>query len=221
MDLLGVNGGIVRGVAENVARYAPGAVVIVVSNPLDEMTTLARIATGFPYHQVIGQAGMLDTARFSYFVAEQLAVPVGAVKTLTLGSHGDTMVPVPSACTVNGQPLSQLLDAVTIDELVVRTRNGGAEVVALLKSGSAFYAPSAAAARMARAVVEDSGAVMPVCAWLEGQYGIDGVYLGVEAELGSGGVRKVVERDLTGTELTGLREAAAAVKAKAADVAGL
>ncbi len=221
MDLLGVNAGIVRGVAENVARHAPDAVVIVVSNPLDEMTTLAHIATGFPHERVIGQAGMLDTARFSYFVAEKLAVPVGAVKTLTLGSHGDTMVPVPSACSVNGQPLDQLLDAQTIEELVVRTRNGGAEVVALLKSGSAYYAPSAAAARMARAVAEDSGSVMPVCAWVDGQYGIEGVYLGVEVELGAGGVRRVVERDLTESELAGLREAAEAVRGKAKDVASL
>jgi malate dehydrogenase len=221
MDLLGVNAGIVRGVAENVARYAPDAVVIVVSNPLDEMTTLAQLATGFPHPRVIGQAGMLDTARFTNSVAEKLAVPVSAVRTLTLGSHGDTMVPVPSACTVNGQPLTDLLDAATIDELVTRTRNGGAEVVALLKSGSAFYAPSAAAARMARAVAEDSGAVLPVCAWLDGQYGIEGVYLGVEAEVGAGGVRKIVERDLTEVELAGLKAAADAVKAKAADVSRL
>jgi malate dehydrogenase len=221
MDLLGVNGGIVRGVAEKVAQYAPDAVIVVVSNPLDEMTTLAQLASGFPKERVIGQAGMLDTARFSYFVAEKLAVPVGAVTTLTLGSHGDTMVPVPSACTVNGQPLSSLLDAQTVEELVIRTRNGGAEVVGLLKSGSAFYAPSAAAARMAKAVAEDSGAVMPVCAWVDGQYGIDGVYLGVEAALGAGGVRKIVERDLTESELDGLRAAADAVKAKAADVASL
>jgi malate dehydrogenase len=221
MDLLGLNAGIVRGVAENVAKYAPSAVVIVVSNPLDEMTTLAQLATGFPRERVLGQAGMLDTARFSYFVAEKLAVPVGAVKTLTLGSHGDTMVPVPSACTVNGQPLSDLLDAGTIEDLVTRTRNGGAEVVALLKSGSAFYAPSAAAARMAKAVAEDSGAVMPVCAWVDGQYGIEGVYLGVEAELGAQGVRRVVERDLTETELAGLRGAAEAVRSKASDVASL
>lgn len=221
MDLLGVNGGIVRGVAENVANHAPGAVIIVVSNPLDEMTTLAQVASKFPHQRVIGQAGMLDTARFSYFVAEALAVPVGAVKTLTLGSHGDTMVPVPSACTVNGKPLADLMPADKIEELVVRTRNGGAEVVALLKSGSAYYAPSAAAARMAKAVAEDSGAVMPVCAWLTGEFGISDVYLGVEAELGAGGVRKVVERDLTDTELAGLKEAADAVKAKAADVASL
>ena len=221
MDLLGVNGGIVRGVAENVARHAPDAVVIVVSNPLDEMTTLAQLASGFPHQRVIGQAGMLDTARFSFFVAEKLAVPVGAVKTLTLGSHGDTMVPVPSACTVNGQPLSGLLDAATIEEIVVRTRNGGSEVVALLKSGSAYYAPSAAAARMARAVAEDNGQIMPVCAWMSGEYGISGTYLGVEAEIGAGGVKRVVERDLTESELAGLREAADAVKAKAADVATL
>jgi malate dehydrogenase len=221
MDLLGLNAGIVRGVCENVAEYAPDAVVIVVSNPLDEMTTLAQLVTGFPRHRVLGQAGMLDTARFSYFVAEKLAVPVGAVRTLTLGSHGDTMVPVPSACTVNGQPLTALLDPATIEELVTRTRNGGAEVVGLLKSGSAFYAPSAAAARMARAVAEDSGAVMPVCAWMDGEYGISGVYLGVEAEIGARGVRRVVERDLTAAELDGLRGAAAAVAGKASDVAQL
>jgi malate dehydrogenase len=220
MDLLGVNGSIVRGVAENVAKHAPNAVIIVVSNPLDEMTAMAQIASGFPHRRVMGQAGMLDTARFSYFVAEKLAVPVGAVKTLTLGSHGDTMVPVPSACTVNGRPLTDLLDADTIEQFVVRTRNGGAEVVALLKSGSAYYAPSAAAARMARAVADDDGQVMPVCAWVDGEYGISGTYLGVEAEVGAGGVKKVVERDLTETELAALREAADAVKTKAADVSG-
>jgi malate dehydrogenase len=164
---------------------------------------------------------MLDTARFTNFVAEAAGVDVAAVTTLTLGSHGDTMVPVPSACTVNGKPLSDVLDAATIDELVDRTRNGGAEVVALLKTGSAYYAPSAAAARMAKAVAEDSGVVMPVCTWVDGQYGISGVYLGVEAELGAGGVRRVVERDLTDSERAGLAEAAEAVRAKQADVANL
>ena len=221
MDLLGVNGGIVRGVAENVAKHAPNAVIIIVSNPLDEMTTLAQIASKFPHERVIGQAGMLDTARFSYFVAETLAVPVGAVKTLTLGSHGDTMVPVPSACTVNGKPLADLLPAEKIEELVVRTRNGGAEVVALLKTGSAYYAPSAAAARMAKAVHEDSGAVMPVCAWVDGEYGLSGAYLGVEAEIGAGGIRRIVETPLTDNEKTLLVEAYEAVKAKQADVKDL
>jgi len=221
MDLLEVNAKIVRQVAENVAKYAPNAVVIVVSNPLDEMTALAQLATQFPRQRVMGQAGMLDTARFSHFVAEELAVPVGTVRTLTLGSHGDTMVPVPSRCTVSGKPLAELLPADKIEELVVRTRNGGAEVVALLKTGSAYYAPSAAAARMARAVAEDSGAVLPVCAWVDGEYGISGVYLGVEASVGAAGVNRVVETDLTDSELAGLREAAEAVRAKQADVASL
>lgn len=221
MDLIGVNAGIVRGVAENIAKHSPNAVIIVVSNPLDEMTALAQIATNFPKNRVMGQAGMLDTARFTNFVAEKLGVPVGTVKTLTLGSHGDTMVPVPSRCTVAGTPLSEKLSAAEIAELVDRTRNGGAEVVALLKTGSAYYAPSAAAARMARAVIEDSGEVMPVCAWVDGEYGISGVYLGVEAEIGKVGIRKVVESALTESEVTSLKEAAEAVRAKQSDVQSL
>jgi malate dehydrogenase len=221
MDLIETNAKIVRSVAENVVKHAPDAVVIVVSNPLDEMTALTAKVTGFPPSRVLGQAGMLDTARFSYFVAEKLGVPVGSVRTLTLGSHGDTMVPVPSACTVDGKPLTDLLSAEDIEALVQRTRAGGAEVIKLLKTGSAYYAPSAAAARMARAVAEDSGAVLPVCAWVDGEYGISGVYLGVEAEIGSGGVRRVVPRDLTESELTSLHEAAEAVRAKQADVASL
>jgi malate dehydrogenase len=221
MDLLGVNAKIVRGIAENVAKYAPNAVVIVVSNPVDEMTALAQIATQFPNNRVFGQAGVLDTARFTNFIAEELNVPVKSVKALTLGSHGDTMVPVPSRCTVDGKPLSELLPAEKIEELVVRTRNGGAEVVALLKTGSAYYAPSAAAARMAKAVAEDSGAILPVCAWVDGEYGISGVYLGVEAEIGATGVKRVVEEQLTDSELAGLKEAAEAVRAKQADVADL
>lgn len=221
MDLIEVNAKIVRSVAENVAQYAPEAVVIVVSNPLDEMTALTQLATGFPHNRVMGQAGMLDTARFSHFVAEKLGKPIASVETLTLGSHGDTMVPVPSRCKVDGQPLSELLSADEIEELVVRTRNGGAEVVALLKTGSAYYAPSAAAARMAKAVAEDSGAVMPVCAWVDGEYGIDGVYLGVEAEIGREGVRRIVTTDLFEDELAALGEAAEAVRAKQADVQNL
>jgi malate dehydrogenase len=221
MDLIETNAKIVRSVAEQIAKHSPEAVVIVVSNPLDEMTALAALATGFPKSRVIGQAGMLDTARFTNNVAEAAGVPVNSVTTLTLGSHGDTMVPVPSACTVDGKPLSDVLSADVIEELVTRTRNGGAEVVALLKTGSAYYAPSAAAARMAKAVAEDSNAVMPVCTWVDGEYGIDGVYLGVEAEIGGGGATKVVVRDLTDTELAGLKEAAEAVRAKQADVADL
>ncbi|MGH3322143.1 MAG: malate dehydrogenase [Streptosporangiaceae bacterium] len=221
MDLLEGNAAIVRQVTENVVKHSPNAVLVVVSNPLDEMTALAAKVSGFPRQRVIGQAGMLDTARFSYFVAEELGVPYASVHTLTLGSHGDTMVPVPSSCTVDGKPLTDLLSGERIDELVQRTRKGGGEIVSLLKSGSAYFAPSAAAARMARAVVGDSGVVLPVCAWLDGQYGLSDVYLGVEAEIGKEGVRRVVERDLTDEERTSLREAAEAVRAKQADVDSL
>jgi len=218
MDLIGVNAGIVRGVAENIAKHSPKAVIIVVSNPLDEMTALTQIATAFPRNRVMGQAGMLDTARFTHFVAEKLNVAVSSVSTLTLGSHGETMVPVPSRCTVDGKALTEKLSQAEIDELVDRTRNGGAEVVALLKTGSAYYAPSAAAARMAKAVIEDSGATMPVCAWVDGEYGISGVYLGVEAQIGREGIKKVVETKLTDSELAALKVAAEAVRAKQSDV---
>jgi malate dehydrogenase len=221
MDLIETNAKIMRGVAENIAKYAPDCVIINVANPLDEMTALAQIVSKFPYNRVIGQAGMLDTARFSHFVAEELQVPVSSVTTLTLGSHGDTMVPVASACSVDGKPLSELLSQDKIDELVERTRNGGAEIVALLKTGSAYYAPSAAAARMARAVHENSGTVMPVCAWVDGEYGLSGAYLGVEAEIGKTGITKVIETPLTDTEKALLAEAYEAVKAKQADVQSL
>jgi len=221
MDLIETNAKIMRQVAENVAKYAPECVVINVANPLDEMTALAQIVTGFPHNRVLGQAGMLDTARFTHFVAEELDVPVGSVKTLTLGSHGDTMVPVASVCAVDGKPLTGLVSAEKIDELVERTRNGGAEIVGLLKTGSAYYAPSAAAARMARAVHEDSGAVMPVCAWVDGEYGLSGAYLGVEAEIGKEGIRKVIETPMTDDEKVLLAEAYEAVKAKQADVKDL
>jgi len=221
MDLLETNAKIVRGVAENVKKYAPEAVVIVVSNPLDEMTALAQIATGFPHSRVMGQAGMLDTARFTYFVAEATQTPITDVKTLTLGSHGDTMVPVPSRSRVAGKPLSDVLPQAEVDAIVERTRNGGAEIVGLLKTGSAYFAPSVAAARMAKAVATDSGEVMPVCAWVDGEFGISGVYLGVEAELGAGGIRKVVQTTLTEAELSALEVAAEAVRAKQADVKGM
>ncbi|MDA3026932.1 MAG: malate dehydrogenase [Actinomycetota bacterium] len=221
MDLIETNAKIVRQVSENVAKHAPDAVVIVVSNPLDEMTALAQLATGFPKNKVMGQAGMLDTARFSNFVAEKTGSDINDVKTLTLGSHGETMVPVPSQSSVKGKMLSDVLLKADIDSLVDRTRNGGAEVVALLKTGSAYYAPSAAAARMAKAVITNSGEVMPVCAWVDGEFGISGVYLGVEAEIGSNGINKVVETKLSEDELNNLKIAAEAVRAKQADVKDL
>ena len=221
MDLLSTNAGIVRAVGEQIAVHAPDAVVVVVSNPLDEMTAMAQLATGFPRRRVLGQAGMLDTARFTDFIADAAGVAHTEVSALTLGSHGDTMVPVPSRSTVGGRPLADVLAPDVVGDLVTRTRNGGAEVVALLKTGSAYYAPSAAAARMARAVVTDSGEQFPVCAWVDGEYGIDGVYLGVVAELGREGVRRVVEVDLAEDEVTALRAAAEAVRSKQADIAGL
>ena len=221
MDLIETNAKIVRQVSENVAKHAPDAVVIVVSNPLDEMTALAQLATGFPKNKVMGQAGMLDTARFSNFVAEKTGSNINDVKTLTLGSHGETMVPVPSQSSVKGKMLSDVLSKADIDSLVDRTRNGGAEVVALLKTGSAYYAPSAAAARMAKAVITNSREVMPVCAWVDGEFGISGVYLGVEAEIGTNGINKVVETKLSEDELNNLKTAAEAVRAKQADVKDL
>lgn len=221
MDLIETNAKIVRQVSENIAKHAPNSVVIVVSNPLDEMTALAQIATGFAKNKVMGQAGMLDTARFSYFVSEKTGALISEVKTLTLGSHGETMVPVPSQSSVKGKSLSEVLPKDEIDKLVERTRNGGAEVVALLKTGSAYYAPSAAAAEMAKAVATNSNKVMPVCAWVDGEYGINGVYLGVEAQLGSNGINKVVETKLTDDELAALKVAAEAVRTKQADVKNL
>jgi malate dehydrogenase len=218
MDLLGVNAGIVKAVTEEVVKYSPDAVIIVVTNPLDQMTTLAAEVSGFPKNRVLGQAGMLDSARFAHFIAEAADVDILSVNAVTLGSHGETMVPVPSLCSVGDTPLVDALDANIIDELVDRTRKGGAEIVAYLKTGSAYYAPSAAAASMVKAVIEDSNAEMPVCAWMDGQYGIDGVYLGVIAKLGKNGVNEVAEIDLTDAEQTALKEAAVAVAEKVADL---
>jgi malate dehydrogenase len=219
MDLLEVNAKIVSDVTRNLAATSPDTVIVVVSNPLDEMTMLAAMVSGFPKERVMGQAGMLDTARFKHFVAEELSVSPNAVQAITLGSHGETMVPVPSQVTIEGAPLAERLDAVTIDRLVQKTRDGGAEIVGLLKTGSAYYAPSSAAAKMVEAVVTDSKAEMPVCAWVSGEYGINDVYLGVPAVIGRAGVEKVIELPLTDDELTALREAADAVRAKQADVA--
>jgi malate dehydrogenase len=221
MDLLEDNAKIVGGVAREIADSSPDAVVIVVSNPLDEMTALFQQVSGFPRERVMGQAGMLDTARFQDKVATALGISPLEVDAITLGSHGDTMVPVPSHVKVNGKPLTEVMDADVIERLVDATRNGGAEIVALLKTGSAYYAPSSAAARMVRAIAQDERVVLPVCAWVTGQYGIADVYLGVPARLGRGGVTEIVELDLTEQELSALHEAAEAVRSKQADVASL
>jgi malate dehydrogenase len=219
MDLLGVNANIVKGVTEEIVRYSPNAVLIVVTNPLDQMTTLAAQVSGFPRNRVFGQAGILDSSRFAHFISEATGVDIQSIEAFTLGSHGATMVPVPSLCRVDGKPLTEVLSPGTIADLVERTRNGGAEIVGLLKTGSAYFAPSAAAACMAKAVIEDSGKHMPVCAWTTGEYGITDVYLGVMAEIGAAGVRHIVEESLTDEEKAALVNAAEAVKAKVADLA--
>jgi len=214
MDLLEVNARIVGDVTRRLVAESPDTVLIVVSNPLDEMTALAATVSGLPRSRVMGQAGMLDTARFRHFVAERLGVLTIDVTALTLGSHGDTMVPVPSQSSVAGRPLAEVLDEAGVEEIVQRTRDGGAEVVALLKTGSAYFAPAAAAAAMVRAVATDAGEVQPVSAWVEGAYGIEGVYLGVPARLGRAGVVEVVEIALADGELAALRAAAEAVRGK-------
>ena len=219
MDLLEVNAKIVKTVTEEIVRYSPDAVIIVVTNPLDQMTTLAAEVSGFPRARVFGQAGILDSSRFAHFISEKTGADIQAIEAVTLGSHGETMVPVPSLCRVDGKPLADVLDPGTIEDLVDRTRKGGAEIVGLLKTGSAYYAPSAAAAYMAKAVVEDSGENMPVCAWMSGEYGIKDVYLGVIAKVGAGGVKEIVQLSLTDDEIAGLEGAAVAVKAKVADLA--
>jgi malate dehydrogenase len=218
MDLLEVNAKIVGDVTRQLAAASPNAVYVVVSNPLDEMTALAAKVAGVPTARVMGQAGMLDTARFKHFVAEKTGVSPTQIDAMTLGSHGDTMVPVPSQVKVSGKPLTEVLDPAAIEEVVQKTREGGAEIVGLLKTGSAYYAPSSAAEAMVEAIVKDTGEVMPVCAWVEGQYGINDVYLGVPAKLGRGGVLEVVELPLADDEVTALRTAADAVRSKQADI---
>ena len=214
MDLLAVNAKIVRQVTRELVDRSPDVTIIVVTNPLDQMTLLAADVSGLPRHRVIGQAGVLDSSRLAHFIAERLEVDIFSVEALTLGSHGATMVPVPSQCFVDGKPLPEILAQDEIDALVERTRGGGAEIVAYLKTGSAFYAPSSAAALMARAILNDEGRVTPVCAWLTGEYGLSDLYLGVPARLGAAGVEEVVELDITATERAGLHAAAAAVRDK-------
>ncbi len=207
-DLLRTNAGIVRSVGEQIARVAPGAVVIVVSNPLDVMAYVAKEATGFPRERVIGMAGVLDTARFRSFIALELDVSVEDVQAMVLGGHGDTMVPLVSYTSVSGIPVSHLIPGDRLDALIERTRNGGAEIVGYLKTGSAYYAPSAAAVQMAEAIVRDKRRILPAAAYLEGEYGHDGIYLGVPCKLGDGGLQEVIEVPLTDAEAAALAKSA-------------
>ena len=211
-DLLNTNAGIVKQVSEQIARTSPKAIIIVVSNPLDVMCYVAKKVTGFPRERVIGMAGVLDTARYRAFLAEALDVSVRDIQAMVLGGHGDTMVPLIGYTTVSGIPVTQLLDRKTLDEIVDRTRNGGAEIVKFLKTGSAYYAPSSGAVQMAEAIVFDQKRVLPCAAWLEGEYGMSGIFLGVPVKLGRGGVEKVLEVELTSKERVDLGKSAEAVR---------
>jgi malate dehydrogenase len=221
MDLLGKNAAVVRDVVENVVPGSPDAVIVVVTNPLDEMTFLASEVAGFPKRRVVGMAGVLDSARLRYFIADELGVSPSAVEAMTLGSHGESMVPLPRHATVAGKPLTELVDETTLERLYQRTRDAGAEIVALLKKGSAYYAPSAAIAGMVQAIARGDRDVLPACAWCEGQYGIRDVYVGVPVRLSLSGVREIVELDLNEDEVGALRAAAEGIRVKCADLATL
>jgi malate dehydrogenase len=211
-DLLNTNAGIVKSVSEEVARTSPNAIIIVVSNPLDVMCYVAKKVTGFPRERVLGMAGVLDTARYRAFLAEAMDVSVRDIQAMVLGGHGDTMVPLISYTSVSGIPVTQLLDRKTLDEIVDRTRNGGAEIVKHLKTGSAYYAPSSGAVQMAEAIVKDQKRILPCAAWLEGEYGMSGLFLGVPVKIGRGGMEKVIEVELTSKERVDLGKSAEAVR---------
>jgi len=211
-DLVRTNAEIVRQVAQQVKQHCPNAIVLVVSNPLDVMCWVTKQITGFPRERVIGMAGVLDTARYRAFLAEALDVSVDDIQAMVLGGHGDTMVPLISYTTVSGIPVTQLLDQPTLDKIVERTRNGGAEIVAFLKTGSAYYAPSAAVTQMAEAIVHDKKRILPCAAWVQGEYGVSGVYLGVPCKLGRGGLEKILEVKLSADEQAALKKSAEAVQ---------
>jgi malate dehydrogenase len=221
MDLLEKNAQIVTEVTKQLAENSPDAVLIVVSNPLDEMTFLASEVSGFPKERVMGMAGVLDSARLRFFISEKLNVPPTSVEAITLGSHGDQMVALPRHATVQGKPLPELVDEPTLEELFQRTRDAGAEIVGYLKKGSAFYAPSTSAVAMVKAILADTGEVQPTCAWTTGEYGISDVYLGVPAKLGRGGVQEIVELDLNDEELGKLKEAAEAIRSKCSELSSV
>jgi malate dehydrogenase len=211
-DLIGTNAGIVKNVTAQVAKHSPQAVLIVVSNPLDAMCHVAYETSGFPKERVIGMAGVLDSARFRAFIAMELNVSVENTTAFVLGGHGDTMVPLPRYSTVAGIPITDLLPQERIDALVARTRNGGAEIVGLLKTGSAFYAPASAAVEMAESILKDKKKILPCAAYLEGEYGIDGLFIGVPVKLGARGVEEIIQINLTVEEKTALQKSAAAVE---------
>ena len=211
-DLLNTNAGIMKQVCEQVKASSPNAILIIVSNPLDVMCYVAKQVTGFPRERVIGMAGVLDTARYRAFLADALDVSVRDIQAMVLGGHGDTMVPLISYTTVSGIPVTQLIDRSKLDAIVDRTRNGGGEIVKYLKTGSAYYAPSSGAVQIAEAIVKDQRRILPCAAWLDGEYGMSGLYLGVPCKIGRRGLEKVIEVELTTDERTALEKSAEAVR---------
>jgi malate dehydrogenase len=211
-DLMAKNAGIVGAVVKQAAAVSPGAIIIVVTNPLDAMCHVALKASGFPRERVIGMAGVLDSARFRAFIAAELEVSVRDIRAFVLGGHGDTMVPLPRYSTVGGVPITELISAERIEQLVERTRNGGAEVVALLKTGSAYYAPAASVVEMVEAILRDRRRILPCAAYLQGEYGMTGVYMGVPIVLGNGGMEKVIEISLSDDERAAFNRSADAVR---------
>ena len=211
-DLLNTNAGIVKQVSENIKRTSPNAIVIMVSNPLDVMAYVAKEVTGFPRERVLGMAGVLDTGRYRAFLAEALDVSVRDIQAMVLGGHGDTMVPLISYTSVSGIPVTQLMPREQLDAIVTRTRNGGAEIVKYLKTGSAYYAPSSGAVQMVEAIVRDQKRILPCAAFLQGEYGMDGLFLGVPCKLGRGGLEQVIEVELTNDERVALQKSADAVR---------
>src|SRR5216683_2688461 len=211
-DLVRTNADIVKHVSQRLKQYSPKAIVVVVSNPLDVMCWVTKQVTGFPRERVIGMAGVLDTARYRTFLAEALDVSVEDIQAMVLDGHGDTMVPLVSYTTVSGIPVTQLLDKAKLDKIVDRTRNGGAEIVAFLKTGSAYYAPSSAVVQMVESIVLDQKRLLPCAAWLDGEYGLSGIYCGVPCKLGRNGLEQIVEVKLTPDEQSALQKSADAVK---------
>lgn len=211
-DLLSTNRGIIRSVTREVVKYSPNAILIIVSNPLDAMCHVAMEESGFPKHRVIGMAGVLDSARFRAFISMELNVSVENIHALVLGGHGDTMVPLPRFSTVAGVPITELVDAQRIEEMVTRTRNGGAEIVSLLKTGSAYYAPASATVEMAESILKDKKKILPCAAYLTGEYGISNLFVGVPVKLSSKGIEQIIELKLSVQEQQVLKKSAAAVQ---------
>ncbi|PPA78896.1 MAG: malate dehydrogenase [Candidatus Methanomarinus sp.] len=211
-DLVKINSNIIADVCGNIKKYAPDSVVIIVTNPLDLMTYIAMKKTGFPPQRVFGMSGVLDCGRFAAFISMELNCSAKDVDAMVLGGHGDSMVPLTRFTTVSGIPITELIETKTIDRLVQRTINGGAEIVELLKTGSAFYAPSAAITNMVRSIVLDQNRILPACAFLTGQYGFDSIYLGVPVKLGRSGIEQIIELELTKTEQDALNRSAESVK---------